>query len=77
MLKFTRHKKVQSVFSMLCSNQSKKQIIAQFDGGEITSDGGLLLLREAALGMDLFHRMARCFWDRRDTPIRQKHHTTH
>jgi hypothetical protein len=51
---------------MLCSNQDKKQIIAQFDGGEITSDGGLLLLREAALGMDLFHRLARCFWDCRD-----------
>jgi hypothetical protein len=52
---------------MLCSNQSKKQIIAQFDGGEITSDGGILLLREAALGMNLFHRLAHSFWDYRDT----------
>lgn len=51
---------------MLFSNQGKKQVVAAFDGGEITSDGGLLLLREAALRMNLFPRLAECFWDYRD-----------
>ena len=51
---------------MLFSNQSKKQVVAAFDGGEITSDGGVVLLREAARRMDLFSRLADCFWDKRD-----------
>ncbi|GGF73112.1 IS1380 family transposase [Terasakiella brassicae] len=51
---------------MLFSNQGKKQVVAAFDGGEITSDGGVVLLREAAHRMDLFSRLADCFWDQRD-----------
>ncbi len=37
-----------------------------FDGGEITSDAGGLLLREAAGRLNLFERMAACFEDRRN-----------
>ena len=51
---------------MLFSNQGKKQVVAAFDGGEITSNGGVVLLREAARRMDLFSRLADCFWDQRD-----------
>ena len=51
---------------MLFSSQGKKQVVAAFDGGEISSDGGVLLLREAARRMNLFSRLAECFWDQRD-----------
>lgn len=50
---------------MLFSSQDKKQVTAAFDGGEITSDAGVLLLREAAKKISLFSRIADCFWDRR------------
>ncbi|WP_419797664.1 MAG: IS1380 family transposase [Terasakiella sp.] len=51
---------------MLFSSQGKKQVVAAFDGGEITSDGGVVLLRQAARRMNLFSRLAGCFWDERD-----------
>jgi hypothetical protein len=41
-------------------------VLAAFDGGEITSDAGLLLLRERARQVKLFERMAGCFVDHRD-----------
>ncbi len=44
----------------------KKSVLASFDGGEITSDAGVLLLREAAGQLDLFSQMAACFSDHRD-----------
>jgi len=33
---------------MLFSSMDKKQVVAAFDGGEITSNAGVLLLRETA-----------------------------
>ena len=50
---------------MLFSNQGKKQVVAAFDGGEITSDGGVILLREAARRRDVFGRMVDRGWGRR------------
>ena len=44
----------------------RRQVLAQFDGGKITSDAGALLLREAALRSKLFERMAACIPDPRD-----------
>ena len=41
-------------------------VFAAFYGGEITSDAGVLLLREQARRIRLFERMADCFSDRRD-----------
>ena len=41
-------------------------VFAAFDGGEITSDAGVLLLRERARRIRLFERMAGCFTDHRD-----------
>ena len=47
-------------------------VFAAFDGGEITTDAGVLLLRERARRIHLFERMAACFTDRRD-PVRAVH----
>ena len=44
----------------------RRQVVADFDGGRISSDGGLLLLREVAQRTGLLERLARCFSDYRD-----------
>jgi Transposase DDE domain group 1 len=44
----------------------RRQVVANFDGGRISSDGGLLLLREVAQRTGLLERLARCFSDYRD-----------
>ena len=44
----------------------RRQLLAQFDGGAITSDAGALLLREVAGQSKLFERMAACVPDPRD-----------
>jgi Transposase DDE domain group 1 len=41
-------------------------VVADFDGGRISSDGGLLLLREVAQRSGLLECFARCFSDYRD-----------
>jgi hypothetical protein len=41
-------------------------VVANFDGGRLSSDGGLLLLREVAQQTGLLKRLARCFTDYRD-----------
>jgi hypothetical protein len=46
-------------------DHGKRQVLAAFDGGDITSDAGGVLLRETAERLDLFSRMATCFEDRR------------
>ena len=51
---------------MRFADYGRKVVFAAFDGGEITSDAGLLLLREQARRSQLFSRMAACFTDRRD-----------
>jgi Transposase DDE domain group 1 len=44
----------------------RRQVVADFDGGRISSDGGLLLLREVAERTGLLEGFARCFSDYRD-----------
>jgi hypothetical protein len=44
----------------------RRQVVARFDGGRITSDGGALLLRETNRATGLIGQLAQCFWDRRD-----------
>ena len=51
---------------MRFTDYGKRVVFAAFDGGEITSDAGVLLLRERARRIRLFERMAGCFTDRRD-----------
>jgi hypothetical protein len=50
----------------------RRQVVASFDGGRISSDGGLLLLREVAQHTGLLERFAHCFTDYRD-PRRIEH----
>lgn len=56
-----------------CNTQSihftplgRRQVVADFEGGSITSDAGALLLREAAGRLRLFDRMARAIPDPRE-----------
>ena len=43
-----------------------KQVVAEFDGEQSSSDGGALLLREADRRLRLTERLAGCFADQRD-----------
>jgi hypothetical protein len=47
-------------------------VVARFDGGDITSDGGSLLLRELEANTGIIRRFAECFTDHRD-PDRIEH----
>jgi hypothetical protein len=49
-----------------------RQVVASFDGGRISSDGGSLLLRETDRRLNLLPRLAECFVDRRN-PERVEH----
>ena len=44
----------------------KRQIVARFDGGTISSDGGALLLRQTDQRLNLLARLAECFLDGRN-----------
>jgi Transposase DDE domain group 1 len=50
----------------------RKKLTASFDGGQLSSDGGLLLLREAERGLGIANRLAGAIRDRRD-PSRTDH----
>lgn len=43
-----------------------RKVIAAFDGGDITSDAGALLLREADIVLELSQQVAACFTDERN-----------
>ena len=43
-----------------------RSVVAEFDGGALTSDAGGLLLGAADQRLDLVRRIARCFRDARD-----------
>ncbi len=43
-----------------------REIVARFDGGTISSDGGALLLRETDRRVNLLSRLAQCFLDGRE-----------
>lgn len=43
-----------------------RSVVARFDGGEITSNGGALLLGQVDRRLGLMRRFAECFTDRRD-----------
>ena len=45
----------------------QREVVARFDGGEITSDGGMLLLREVEKRRGIIRQFACCFRDWRDS----------
>ena len=44
---------------------SGKKVVARFDGGELSSDGGLLVLREVEQRLGVADRLAACIEDPR------------
>src|SRR3954471_24686433 len=46
-----------------------RQVLADFDGGAISSDGGALLLREAEARTGIIRQFAACFTDHRNTDL--------
>lgn len=69
-----------AAFSMTECNQTRfafeahfsRQVVAQFDGAQMTTDGGALLLRAVDRRIDLLKRVESCFTDGRD-PERIEH----
>jgi len=57
---------------LIFSNLSRKKILADFNGGHLTSDGGALLLREVNRRTGLIDAQAECITDPRD-PARIRH----
>jgi hypothetical protein len=47
----------------------RREIVARFDGGTISSDGGAFLLRETDKRLNLLPRLARCFLDGRNQKL--------
>jgi hypothetical protein len=54
------------------STAGTRQIVAEFDGGTITSDAGSLLLKETDVAMNLLARFSECFIDYR-SPLLIEH----
>lgn len=46
-----------------------REVVARFDGGTISSDGGALLLRQTDKQINLLPRLAQCFLDGRDQDL--------
>ncbi|WP_182849587.1 transposase, partial [Tautonia rosea] len=44
----------------------RREILADFDGGDISSDGGALLLRQVEQLTGILRQFADCFTDHRD-----------
>jgi hypothetical protein len=44
----------------------QRRVVAAFDGGAVTSDGGALLLRHTDRAIGLVERVAGCFQDGRE-----------
>ena len=49
-----------------------RKVVVDFSGGTLSSDGGVLLLRQIDLGLGLTRRLADCFGDQRD-PVFVEH----
>jgi hypothetical protein len=59
----------QSVTYLDFSALGPRQVLASFDGGDISSDGGALLLRQVEQLTGIIHQFAACFTDHRDPEL--------
>ena len=50
-----------------------REVVGRFDGGEITSDAGGILLREVEKRTGILGRMSECFEDHRDPRTHRAH----
>src|SRR6516225_3215226 len=48
------------------NNLGSRQVIADFSGGYLSSDGGMLFLRQIDEGLGISRSLARCFYDARN-----------
>jgi len=55
-----------STDAMHIKRLGKRNVVADFQGGTLTSDGGSILLDQADKAIDLLRRAAQCFADHRD-----------
>jgi len=55
--------------TLLFQDLGPREVVARFDGGAVTSDGGGLLLREVEAKFHLVEQFARCFTDHRDPEL--------
>jgi hypothetical protein len=51
------------------ATEGRREMVAEFSGGRISSDGGALLLRETDQKMKMLSRFSRCFLDGRDPDL--------
>jgi len=51
---------------LLFDSLASRQVVADFTGGHLSSDGGVLLLRQIDLGLGVSRGLAQCFFDTRD-----------
>ena len=58
---------IQSAFGFAACGS--REIVARFDGGTISSDGGAFLLRETDKRLNLLPRLAGCFLDGRNQDL--------
>lgn len=54
---------------LLFQDLGSREVVARFDGGQVTSDAGGLLLRELETKFGFVERFARCFSDHRDPDL--------
>ena len=51
------------------ASEGKREVVAEFNGGTISSDGGALLLRETDRKINLLGRFSKCFLDGRNPAL--------
>ena len=56
-------------FRLAFASAGKREVVAEFNGGTISSDGGALLLRETNRRINLLGRFSQCFLDGRNPAL--------
>src|SRR5258708_31870592 len=54
---------------LLFQDLGSREVVARFDGGQVTSDAGGLLLREVEYRFQFIEQFSRCFTDHRDPEL--------